>query len=67
MNKNFCIYKIKLLFTLTTTSMNFDISEQCKGRIQLKILVVFTTKTGGEGSGQLLTILLFFNRGPANY
>ena len=29
MNKNFCIYKIKLLFTLTTTSMNFDISEQC--------------------------------------
>ena len=57
MKKNFCIYKIKLLFTLTTTSMNFDISEQCKGRIQLKILVVFTTKTGGEGSGQLLTSL----------
>ena len=29
----------------------------CKGRLQLKILVVFTTKTGGEGSGQLLTNL----------
>ena len=28
-----------------------------KGRLQLKILVVFTNKTGGEGSGQLLTSL----------
>ena len=38
-----------------------------KGWLQLKIQVVFTTKTEGEGSGQLLTSLWFFNRGPANY
>ena len=28
-----------------------------KGWLQLKFLVVFTTKTGGEGSGHLLTSL----------
>ena len=37
-----------------------------KGRVQLKILVVFDTKTRG-GGGQLLTILWFSNRGQANY
>ena len=54
-----------------------------RGRVQLKNLVVLTNKIGGWwrgssqllffflifklGSGQLLTILGFFNRGPANY
>ena len=32
-----------------------------------KILVVFTTKTRGDGSGQLLTSLWIFNRGLANF
>ena len=36
------------------------------GCVQLKMRVVFITNTGG-GSGQLLTILWFLNRGPANY
>ena len=33
----------------------------------IEILIVFTTKTRGEGSGQVLTILWFSNQGPANY
>ena len=37
------------------------------GRVQLKKIVVFTNKTWGGGSGQLLIILWFFNRGPANF
>ena len=36
-----------------------------KGWEQLKILVIFTSKTGG--GGQLLTFIGCFNRGPANY
>ena len=43
------------------------IIDQSKGRVQLKILVVLTIKTGGEGGGQLLTNLYLFNRGLANY
>ena len=34
-----------------------------KGYVQLKNLVILTTKTGGGGSGQLLTILFIFLTG----
>ena len=42
---------------VTPEDKGFIKSKPAKGRLQLKILVVFTTKTGGEGSGQLLTSL----------
>ena len=37
------------------------------GKGTVKNLIVFTTKTGGEGSGRLLTFWGFFNLGQANY
>ena len=63
---------IKIIWVLLNTVHGFEMDYlnkfRCtKGNVQLKLLVVFTIKTGGEGSGQLLTTLWFFNGGLANY